>query len=285
MSPFYMNKFSAIPLAEGDQDPSHLTPFTLASAASSRSRPILLSTSQERGANNRDHDLLQQEPEEHLFISKSSDPPVTFPTNYNNTIEESSHDRHVSQEDLHGPSNWMSSKMRFMRKMMNSDHVGKPRRNMQILEDRVPSNQDRSISNNTNGNSPGGIIRVCSDCNTTKTPLWRSGPRGPKSLCNACGIRQRKARRAMDTAAASGGIILREAHSKMRKEKKSDVDRTIPFKKRFKIATTTTTQRNPRFDDVLISLGDSSAVHRVFPQDERDAALLLMALSWGIICS
>ncbi|EEC80836.1 hypothetical protein OsI_23438 [Oryza sativa Indica Group] len=42
-----------------------------------------------------------------------------------------------------------------------------------------------------------GVIRVCSDCNTTKTPLWRSGPCGPKSLCNACGIRQRKARRAM----------------------------------------------------------------------------------------
>lgn len=25
-----------------------------------------------------------------------------------------------------------------------------------------------------------GVIRVCSDCNTTKTPLWRSGPCGPK---------------------------------------------------------------------------------------------------------
>lgn len=27
-----------------------------------------------------------------------------------------------------------------------------------------------------------GVIRVCSDCNTTKTPLWRSGPCGPKVL-------------------------------------------------------------------------------------------------------
>ncbi|KAG1335421.1 putative GATA transcription factor 22 [Cocos nucifera] len=180
----------------------------------------------------------------------------------------------------------MSSKMRFMRKMMmNSDRVGKPRRSMQILQDRVESSQDRSTSSSNNGNSLGGIIRVCSDCNTTKTPLWRSGPCGPKSLCNACGIRQRKARRAMDAAAASGGIILREAHRKMRKEKRSDVDRTIPFKKRFKIATPTTARKNPCFDDVLISLSNSSAVHRVFPQDERDAALLLMALSWGIVCS
>ncbi|XWS58121.1 hypothetical protein CRYUN_Cryun08bG0007500 [Craigia yunnanensis] len=39
--------------------------------------------------------------------------------------------------------------------------------------------------------------KFCSDCKTTKTPLWRGGPAGPKSLCNACGIRYRKKRRAM----------------------------------------------------------------------------------------
>ncbi|XP_010493945.1 PREDICTED: GATA transcription factor 23-like [Camelina sativa] len=39
------------------------------------------------------------------------------------------------------------------------------------------------------------ITRCCSDCKTTKTPMWRGGPTGPKSLCNACGIRFRKQRR------------------------------------------------------------------------------------------
>ncbi|KAI7727705.1 hypothetical protein M8C21_013127 [Ambrosia artemisiifolia] len=34
--------------------------------------------------------------------------------------------------------------------------------------------------------------KLCFDCKTSKTPLWRSGPAGPKSLCNACGIRFRK---------------------------------------------------------------------------------------------
>ncbi|KAJ7958353.1 GATA transcription factor [Quillaja saponaria] len=58
-----------------------------------------------------------------------------------------------------------------------------------------------TLLNSTNNNT---ATRVCSDCNTTTTPLWRSGPRGPKSLCNACGIRQRKARRAMAEAACSG---------------------------------------------------------------------------------
>ncbi|KAI9266664.1 GATA zinc finger-domain-containing protein [Phascolomyces articulosus] len=31
--------------------------------------------------------------------------------------------------------------------------------------------------------------RVCTDCGTTDSPEWRKGPNGPKTLCNACGIR------------------------------------------------------------------------------------------------
>ncbi|KAF8047582.1 hypothetical protein N665_2939s0006 [Sinapis alba] len=37
--------------------------------------------------------------------------------------------------------------------------------------------------------------RRCTNCDTTSTPLWRNGPRGPKSLCNACGIRFKKEER------------------------------------------------------------------------------------------
>ncbi|KAF9619510.1 hypothetical protein IFM89_007258 [Coptis chinensis] len=39
------------------------------------------------------------------------------------------------------------------------------------------------------------IARRCANCDTTSTPLWRNGPRGPKSLCNACGIRFKKEER------------------------------------------------------------------------------------------
>lgn len=38
------------------------------------------------------------------------------------------------------------------------------------------------------------ILKACTLCGTTKTPMWRSGPQGPKSLCNACGIRFKKYR-------------------------------------------------------------------------------------------
>lgn len=40
-------------------------------------------------------------------------------------------------------------------------------------------NRYNTINENGYGNN-NGVIRVCSDCNTTKTPLWRSGPQGPK---------------------------------------------------------------------------------------------------------
>ncbi|KAJ0239023.1 hypothetical protein HA466_0235420 [Hirschfeldia incana] len=56
--------------------------------------------------------------------------------------------------------------------------------------------------------SGGGDIpldRRCTNCDTTSTPLWRNGPRGPKSLCNACGIRFKKEeRRTMNPVTTSG---------------------------------------------------------------------------------
>lgn len=32
----------------------------------------------------------------------------------------------------------------------------------------------------------------CVHCGNTETPLWRAGPDGPKTLCNACGVRYKK---------------------------------------------------------------------------------------------
>ncbi|KAK9142390.1 hypothetical protein Syun_011790 [Stephania yunnanensis] len=121
----------------------------------------------------------------------------------------------------------MPPKMRIMKKMMMTNcevhhqMIGfKPKSSSTILQDQLqhqPSVPPSIInSHSTHGNtsssnytnSTAGTVRVCSDCNTTKTPLWRSGPRGPKSLCNACGIRQRKARRAMMAAAAAATSTL-----------------------------------------------------------------------------
>ncbi|MED6131539.1 hypothetical protein PIB30_010585 [Stylosanthes scabra] len=36
--------------------------------------------------------------------------------------------------------------------------------------------------------------RRCSHCQVQKTPQWRAGPMGPKTLCNACGVRYKLGR-------------------------------------------------------------------------------------------
>jgi len=34
--------------------------------------------------------------------------------------------------------------------------------------------------------------RICTQCGSTDTPLWRRGPHGPKTMCNRCGIRWKR---------------------------------------------------------------------------------------------
>ena len=33
---------------------------------------------------------------------------------------------------------------------------------------------------------------VCKNCGANQTPQWRCGPDGPRTLCNACGVRYKK---------------------------------------------------------------------------------------------
>lgn len=33
---------------------------------------------------------------------------------------------------------------------------------------------------------------MCLNCGCTQTPQWRCGPLGPRTLCNACGVRYKK---------------------------------------------------------------------------------------------
>ncbi|XP_061360974.1 GATA transcription factor 18-like [Gastrolobium bilobum] len=65
------------------------------------------------------------------------------------------------------------------------------------------SNKGSNGNNNNNNHNDPLLARRCANCDTTSTPLWRNGPRGPKSLCNACGIRFKKEERRASAAAAA----------------------------------------------------------------------------------
>ncbi|KAH7513433.1 GATA transcription factor 16 [Ziziphus jujuba] len=137
----------------------------------------------------------------------------------------------------------------------------------------------RSESEDLNSKNPDGVSseethkKTCADCGTTKTPLWRGGPAGPKSLCNACGIRSRKKRRAI--------LGLNKGSSEDRKSKKGS-------------SNSSNSGNNNKLGDSLkqrlLALGREVLMQRSTVErqrrklgEEEQAAVLLMALSYGSV--
>ncbi|KAF7837368.1 GATA transcription factor 1 [Senna tora] len=57
------------------------------------------------------------------------------------------------------------------------------------------------------------IGRKCQHCGAEKTPQWRAGPLGPKTLCNACGVRYKSGRLVPEYRPASSPTFCSELHS------------------------------------------------------------------------
>ncbi|KAM0945884.1 putative transcription factor C2C2-GATA family [Dioscorea sansibarensis] len=110
--------------------------------------------------------------------------------------------------------------------------------------------------------SPSEELKTCADCRTSMTPLWRKGPYGPKSLCNACGIRYRRRRRPMGN---EGGSKPKAMKSGGEEEKERMV--LLLMQPRSKNAT----------PEEIIGSGCG------YGRQEAEAALLLMALSSGLV--
>lgn len=46
--------------------------------------------------------------------------------------------------------------------------------------------------------------KICTDCGTRDAPEWRKGPMGPKTLCNACGLRWSKNKKKLENDVSTG---------------------------------------------------------------------------------
>ncbi|KAI3793752.1 hypothetical protein L1987_36374 [Smallanthus sonchifolius] len=56
-------------------------------------------------------------------------------------------------------------------------------------------------------------IKKCAHCEITETPQWREGPMGPKTLCNACGVRYRSGRLYPEYRPAASPTFVPALHS------------------------------------------------------------------------
>lgn len=133
-----------------------------------------------------DQNLIQQggsisSSDHHSSFEEGQRLSVFLPVDQNSDQEINSHQGN-SSSDLR--LKWMSSKMRIMHKMKNGPECttrewSSSSNSMKRSED-CDCQEIRYLGGSSNISTSNGAVRVCSDCKTTTTPLWRSGPRGPK---------------------------------------------------------------------------------------------------------
>lgn len=167
----------------------------------------------------------------------------------------------------------------------------------------------------------GAVARTCAECKTNRTPLWRNGPDGPKSLCNACGIRFKKIGKREQQKAGSRLPPVSSVRQMTAKRKQQDNDEYDPLPRDAAItaashpvrkkstATATAASTGGRHRDRRRSVEESSSnerrllnngsvaeeergetstasvtmMRRSFAKDEEEGAVLLMALSCGLV--
>ncbi|KAK3137071.1 hypothetical protein QOZ80_5BG0447400 [Eleusine coracana subsp. coracana] len=61
-------------------------------------------------------------------------------------------------------------------------------------------------------------LRMCTHCMSSKTPQWRAGPLGPKTLCNACGVRFKSGGLLPEYRPANSPTFVSHVHSNSHKK-------------------------------------------------------------------
>ncbi|KAK9068248.1 hypothetical protein SSX86_012359 [Deinandra increscens subsp. villosa] len=75
------------------------------------------------------------------------------------------------------------------------------------------TNNNTSSSSETTSSEAAGVFRRCTHCASEKTPQWRTGPLGPKTLCNACGVRYKSGRLVPEYRPAASPTFVLTQHS------------------------------------------------------------------------
>ncbi|KAL2507587.1 GATA transcription factor 15 [Forsythia ovata] len=127
---------------------------------------------------------------------------------------------------------------------------------MDLKEEKTPDAEEKN---------PSTQIKSCSSCHTTRTPLWRGGPSGPKSLCNACGIKYNKKRRQ---------LLGLETARTGKKKKRNSTNKSNEVREMLKM-------RFMAFGSEVMLQRSGKLMSKL--REEEQAAILLMTLSCGSV--
>ncbi|KAL9388549.1 hypothetical protein Peur_017154 [Populus x canadensis] len=94
------------------------------------------------------------------------------------------------------------------------EHVDPEHKKKKKIKFIVPSG---TVEMNQNS-QPQQAVRKCMHCEITKTPQWRAGPMGPKTLCNACGVRYKSGRLFPEYRPAASPTFVPSLHSNSHKK-------------------------------------------------------------------
>ena len=76
---------------------------------------------------------------------------------------------------------------------------------------------DSELDEGSNGQQQ-PMPRRCTHCLAQRTPQWRAGPLGPKTLCNACGVRYKSGRLLPEYRPAKSPTFVSYLHSNSHKK-------------------------------------------------------------------
>ncbi|XP_015688677.2 GATA transcription factor 5-like [Oryza brachyantha] len=88
---------------------------------------------------------------------------------------------------------------------------GKPKKRGRKPKHQQPPHLAASAAGGATHPGPGD--RRCSHCGVQKTPQWRAGPEGAKTLCNACGVRYKSGRLLPEYRPACSPTFVSSLHS------------------------------------------------------------------------
>ncbi|KAL6510922.1 hypothetical protein OROGR_022046 [Orobanche gracilis] len=152
-----------------------------------------------------------QSPVSVLESSGSCSGGKNLPNNTANSIPVRARSKRVKRS---GPNPWLSASIPSASKRASVPRKDKDKKRKLLDEVKksfeVPNCPEPQIHQ--------AVTKKCTHCEVTKTPQWREGPLGPKTLCNACGVRYRSGRLFPEYRPAASPTFVPALHSNSHKK-------------------------------------------------------------------